>query len=339
MLKKSAFVSLFCLTALTGFSDPAQAYVTARDIRTETRTGWDYQPGQGPRYRSTDKDYFRPAVKAEQPLIPPPPVVEGDWRDPPRAESMVPPKPDSKKPWTETSLEAGLQISSYHYHESSLGVKLQGPEYGLNLMGTAALGDYWFLRGEGRVVGGRLDYKGSGVLKDRPNYIAEVRATAGRDLVWRNFGISPYVGVGYRFLNNDIRGTSTTGAQGYVRRSQYLFAPIGLQPRVQLPNGDRLTLTAEFDPLIRGWQESNLSGAIDGYPDLTNVQKGGYGARGELMYQRGLWTFGPFVNYWNINQSDTDCGAGTGFYGCGYEPHNHTLEYGMQFRYRFLTED
>lgn len=129
--------------------------------------------------------------------------------------------------------------------------------------------------------------------------------------------------------------------QGYRRDSQYFFAPVGLEPRIQFPNGDRLSMMAEFDPLIQGWQESYLDDISASYPRLKNKQKWGYGARADLMYQTGEWAFGPFANYWNINQSTNECGTGRGaapLYVCGYEPHNHTLEYGFQLRYKFYED-
>ncbi|MDD2324899.1 MAG: autotransporter domain-containing protein [Alphaproteobacteria bacterium] len=273
-----------------------------------------------------------------QDLPPPLPVVQDDWRNPPRAQDAVIPKTRRQKLETPTSVEAGLQGSAYHYEETSLGVLTEGEEVGVNVVGQAAFGDGWFVRGDARLSFGQVDYKGSGTSEDEPNHIAEVRATIGRDLIWNSFALSPYIGIGYRYLNNDGRGDTSTGAWGYVRRSQYLFAPIGLQPRMMFPNGDILSVTAEFDPLLRGWQDSLLS-TTPGYPDLHNPQKGGYGVHGDVMYKTGNWSFGPFLNYWNINQSEIACAAGTYYYGCGYEPHNHTVEAGLQFRYQLYQQE
>lgn len=335
-----AISSVAAMAAWTFAAQAAdQPVETARDVRMQTRTRWDYQPGQGPRRAVRDEDYFRPASpRAGQPATPPPALKPGDWRDPPppTPSAQIPDLTPSPKPATETAVAAGFQVSSYDYRESSLDVKIKGEQFSGTLLGTAALGGQWFLRGDARFSGGAPDYSGSGHLDGTPNYIGEVRAAIGRDLLRSHFGLSPYVGLGYRYLLHDLRGTTSTGAKGYRRESQYLFVPIGLEPRMTLANGARLSLTAEFDPILRGWQESKLSDGIAAYPDIANRQKGGYGLRGEFNYQQARWSVGPFVNYWNVNQSSTDCETGpTGLFVCGTEPHNHTLEYGLQLRYRF----
>ncbi|MGL1161882.1 hypothetical protein ACSTKX_24865, partial [Vibrio parahaemolyticus] len=57
----------------------------------------------------------------------------------------------------------------------------------------------------------------------------------------------------------------------------------------------------------------------------------GYGMRGNMMFEWSKWSMGPFFNYWNIDQSQLACNN----YLCGVEPHNQTIEYGFQGRYRF----
>ena len=72
MSKRTAILPFFALAACAFWANAPQAAnaaeVTARDIRTETRTQWDYQPMQGPRRRTTDRDFFRPTTNLpEQP--------------------------------------------------------------------------------------------------------------------------------------------------------------------------------------------------------------------------------------------------------------------------------
>jgi hypothetical protein len=54
------------------------------------------------------------------------------------------------------------------------------------------------------------------------------------------------------------------------------------------------------------------------------------------MWQFKRWGFGPFFNYWHIEQSDTSCATGSTYGLCGYEPTNHTTEVGAQVRYHFF---
>ena len=314
---------------------PAFAEETADDLRRQMVTSWDYQPGQGPK-TVRDHDFFdpfRPDSKSAVKVAPPKPVKKGDWRNPPRAQERLPVEIDTLA--TKTSVDLGVQLSSYHYHEKDARVKLNGPNYGFTYAATKAFDHDWFARLDGRLAGASLEYKGSGTNDYNWNLIAEIRGTLGYDFIVDNFAFSPHVGLGYRYLHSDLRGKTSTGAQGYRRDSHYLYLPVGFQNRLRLPNGSRLTMMAEFDYLLDGQQDIHLSDASSIYPDLRTEQKKGYGLRGEMMYEEKKWAVGPYVRYWNINQSTTACGTVGGTTTCAYEPHNHTLEYGLQFRYRF----
>ncbi|HAX92326.1 MAG TPA: hypothetical protein DCY07_09055 [Rhodospirillaceae bacterium] len=312
------------------------------------RPEWKYQPGQGPHY--FDRVVPR-TVSSRTTQAPLPAVVAAESApsaryyhpstqpaNAPVATAAPAPAADLRAK-TQSTIDFGVQGSSYHYHESSLAVKTQGAQFGVTAAITGVFGNQWFGRLDTRIVGGPVHYKGSGESDHDPNVIGEFRATGGRDFLWGRFGVAPYAGLGYRYLRNDARGTTSSGASGYRRESNYFFIPVGLQNKMVFSDGSRLTLTTEFDPLIYGRQKSRLSDiGNDLYPDLTNRQKGGYGLHGDLMYKRNSWSFGPFVNYWNINQSDTSCSDGDGttfFYICGFEPHNHTVEYGFNLRYSF----
>ncbi len=330
------FIACLGLVLLTV---PAVARETADDLRRQAVTSWDYQPGQGPqtaRRTVRDGDFFdpfRPDSKSDVKAAPPKPIKKDDWRDPPSTQERLPVEVDNLG--TKTSVDLGVQLSSYHYHEKDARVKLNGPNYGLTYAATRAFDGNWFLCGDGRLTGASLEYKGSGTNDYNWNFIADMRASVGYDFLTRDFAVSPYVGLGYRYLHSDLRGKTSTGAQGYRRDSYYFYLPVGFQQRLRLPNGSRLSMTAEFDYLLDGQQDMHLSDASSTYPDLRAEQKGGYGLRGEMMYEEKKWAVGPYVRYWNINQSTTACGTIGSTTTCAYEPHNHTLEYGLQFRYRF----
>jgi len=80
---------------------------------------------------------------------------------------------------------------------------------------------------------------------------------AGLDWVGRSVSLSPYVGVGYRYLYNDVRGSTSTGAIGYRRESNYIYEPIGLTARFLL--GDRWVLapTLEGEVFTRAGRRPN----------------------------------------------------------------------------------
>lgn len=125
------------------------------------------------------------------------------------------------------------------------------------------------------------------------------------------------LGPQYEGLWNDLRGTTSTGHQGYERLSNKLW--LVAQAR---PAPERLL---ELGLLVRGWQDSWLSQASSQLPDITNVQKRGL----TLHYRHSPWTLqntalAPWVRYTQIGTSD--------FVGLQrwYEPRNRTLELGVQ---------
>lgn len=357
---------ILCIVAVAG-SPHAVAYDPVLANAGQPQQ-WLYQPGQGPHYSTytvrraaTSRSSHLPlkaevlapivstSVQAAAPAWTDLPIVDVKNATAVPTSVPMPSQPSGRpmekgageqalQPRTESTIDVGIQGSHYHYHESSLAVKTQGAQFGVTAAATGTFAEQWFARLDGRYVGGPVHYKGSGESEADPNSIAEARLTSGRDFLWRNVAITPYIGAGYRYLRNDARGITTTGASGYNRESHYFFVPVGVQQRLNFSNGSQLAFTAEFDHLVYGRQKSRLSDASPLYPDLTNRQKGGYGLHGDLMYKWRNWAFGPFSNYWNINQSDASCSDGDGttyYFVCGYEPHNHTLEYGFQLRYSF----
>lgn len=245
---------------------------------------------------------------------------------------------------TRSGNELGVSISSYVYEEPSLGMSTKGDKFGANHIGTAVLEEDWFVRDDIRFVIGSVDYVGSGYQAGAPDWYAEVRGMLGRDILSGNSVFSPYVGFGYRYLFNDLRGYSSDGSIGYRRESNYLYIPFGVTHRFNLESEGVIATTLEFDMLISGKQISRLSDLVGhaGYSDaqdVTNVQAGGTGFRAEVMYEMDDWAFGPFVNLWRISGSDsvlkpvTQNGVTKWYFFS--EPQNRTTEFGMKTRFRF----
>ncbi|HKB61955.1 MAG TPA: hypothetical protein VKD03_03695, partial [Burkholderiales bacterium] len=193
--------------------------------------------------------------------------------------------------------------------------------------------DRVFFRVDGRESYGALKYQGSGTQDSVPDLIVEARGVAGLDFFpWNRVSLSPYLGLGYRYLYNDSRGYTSTNAAGYQRYSNYLYAPAGLTIRFDLGNRWVLAPTVEADIFILGKQKSQLSDANLGFNDVTNTQKGGSGYRAYLMVENDHLAFGAWMHYWDINDSDVQpIGRGR----AGLEPANWTRESGIEFRYRF----
>ncbi|HYM99427.1 MAG TPA: hypothetical protein VET25_06765 [Aestuariivirgaceae bacterium] len=239
-----------------------------------------------------------------------------------------------KQPGLKTApgVELGVTLSNYEYEEPTIAVTLEGYKLGLDFSAIGSAGKDWFIRADARYEYGETDYTGSGTQCCNPDWYYELRGTVGRDFDQGTYSLSPYLGVGYRYLFNDIRGSSSTGAVGYRRTSRYIYGPLGATHRLKLESNARLTTTLEYDFLIKGEQKSYLADTgITGLTDVVNEQPTGYGLRGSMYYEKNNWSFGPWIQYWNIDRSDT---ASAGI-ASGFEPENETTEIGLRLGLRF----
>lgn len=245
---------------------------------------------------------------------------------------------------TRTGWEIGGQVSKYKYEEPATagfgGMNLDGPQLGAVGAYTYVAPNRVYNRIDGRIAYGKLDYEsgGTGTSSDEPNWIAELRGVIGRDyLVGERIALSPYIGLGYRYLYNDGRGYTSTGHIGYRRYSHYFYAPIGVTMRMRAGDQWVFAPTVEYDAFIGGRQVTYLSDVAAGAPDPVNDQNRGRGYRVYLMAEGRRWSFGPWLHYWNIKDSDVvflgfdSMGRPVG----GQEPANKTTEYGLELRYRF----
>lgn len=250
---------------------------------------------------------------------------------------------------TQTGNEIGVTISSYDYDEPSLNVSMKATNLGLDYTGTYAFGNDWFVLGNINYNIGSVKYSGTGTQSGIPQYYYDIKAAVGYDFVVEGIQLSPYIGLGYRFLSQQWGGTRTsTGALGYDRQSTYNYIPIGVINRIAVNNNKaKIETTFEYNYLISGNQFSGLSSlngttggnTYAGIPNINNSQNSGYGMNLTVMYKEESWGFGPYFKYWNVQQSDNAYatirvnGTATNYYF--YEPSNITKEYGVKAIYRF----
>ena len=347
----SSLVLAFVLAVPTGSASAQELDnvfdSSSRDARMRSIT-WDYQPGQAARRtapaRVASSAAYQGQYQAAQPqaVVPTQTIkaVPGTTHTtisvPEAPAEKIAPKDPTAGLRNLTGVEVGGQFSHYDYREPGPDNKWYGYKFGVNSLLTKSFYDGWFVRGDLRFAAGDTDYDGTGTSLDEPSYLFEIRALGGKDFLFGRFSVAPFTGIGFRYLKSDGRGVTTSaGSSGYRRESEYLYVPLGIQPRMRLDNGDHLALSIEYDFFAKGWVNSLLHDIDDGYPDILNQQDNGYGIRGELMYLMNKWSFGPFFNYWNIGSSNYKCGFGTTDVYCGSEPYNQTVEWGAQFRYKF----
>lgn len=194
-----------------------------------------------------------------------------------------------------------------------------------------------------RLSKGDDDYKSvSGTIKGITQYEGEARLLAGLRIPIGGTGgvqaLLPYVGIGSRYFYDKSKGTVTSlGFFGYDRRILQFYIPIGMMWSFN-KWGYTFSPMAELDMLIYGKVHSRFRNFDPGAENLDNTQKRGYGLRGEFMvgqqYEDFGWQFGPFVRWWNINDSETDTVVGTQA-GTYLEPENTRLQAGAAFRVNF----
>jgi len=249
---------------------------------------------------------------------------------------------------TKSGNELGLTISSYSYSEPSLNVSMKATNWGVDYTGTYAFGNDFFVLGNANYNNGPVNYSGTGTQSGIPQYYYDIKGVVGYDFAFEGFNLSPYAGLGYRFLSQQWGGTSTsTGARGYDRQSTYNYLPIGLIHRFAVSEKAKLETSLEYDYLLSGNQYSGTSSlngtysgvTVSGAPNSNNTQNSGYGINLTVMYKEENWGVGPYYKYWNIQQSNTNyanvnVGGSVVRYSL-YEPANTTNEYGIKAIYRF----
>jgi hypothetical protein len=260
---------------------------------------------------------------------------------------------------TQTGFDIGAAISDYRYQEHVVSdvefMHITGPKISILADATKAYKSGFYWGGDLRMAYGKSNYTGSDINlttsatipanhPDENDWLVDGRLLAGHDFVFGGgdgiaspYALSPYSGIGYRYLYNDGRGNDSNGVAGYRRFANYVYLPLGVTQRFRATDTTRVSFNLEYDQLLYGLQVSALGDTIPSAGPLHNAQNSGYGLRGSLTYDWPAWSFGPFFNYWNINQSDTNCVGSD--YGtlCGNEPHNQTMEFGAQLKYHFTA--
>lgn len=249
-------------------------------------------------------------------------------------------------PYKSSSYEFGPEIFSHEYKEfvnSQTFMKEKGTFYGVSFNSynrswaaesTIKPGYFnkWMTCFEGEFAYGRVNYDGA--LQDANNtpikekgiddFLMNFRFLVGPDFIINDSLLTPYLGLGYRYLFDD--SSSDSDLSGYLRESNYFYVPAGLKMDCYKKNGWSIGGRAEFDLFLIGLQISEIYGI-----DFKNKQDSGYGLLASIdIVNRGeksIFKIRPFVRYWDIEKSDMDSGV--------YEPENETTQYGIQLIFEF----
>ena len=233
------------------------------------------------------------------------------------------------------AFELGAELSYIKYEEPGV-MEEKGVMSGFS--GSYTYYDNYMLKAEGRFSVGQVDYEGQlsdGTpynIDDIDDYMLELRGLAGYGFpVFESSVLTPYVGLGYRYLNDDL----SSDPAGYERESNYFYSPIGIESSTPMENGWVVGLTLEYDYFWKGIQISHLSDFSSAFNDVENDQNDGYGLRGSVKFKKEIEKLNliiePFIRYWDIDRSEdatiTFAGA---VWGYGYEPENDSTEIGIK---------
>lgn len=214
-------------------------------------------------------------------------------------------------------LELGPEIYHFRYEEPDV-MEEKGMMYGLT--GAYSWHKNFMLKAEGRLSGGQVNYESedTGTIDNITDFSAEVRGLGGYDFKpTQDFVITPYFGIGYRYLNDDMYNKiSSSGAIGYERESNYIYSPLGVEGIFKMQDSWSIGGLVEYDIFWQGKQKNRfVSGTyydnIYGYyvipENIDNIQNKGYGIRGTVKLQKKGENFDfmiePFIRYWNIKES------------------------------------
>lgn len=232
---------------------------------------------------------------------------------------------------TQPGEEVGVSVSSYKYAEPGV-MDLKATKLGIDYTLTQTFpgtwpnrGDTSFFTGELRLANGDARYSnvsgetGQGLT----DWYWEARALVGVDIEMEGYVLAPYVGLGYRYLYNDLR--NLTVSTGYRRESRYISLPMGVTVRTRADAQSQLLTTFEYVHLLSGTQDVRLSDA--GLQDVSLSQRSGSGLRLKVIRQYPTWSIGPTLTYWRVGASNSVAGS--------VEPKNNTVELGVSIKRRF----
>jgi hypothetical protein len=257
------------------------------------------------------------------------------------AEPVAAQTPTDASVTTPTGHEVSIAVGHYNYIEEpgGLRISIHGARLGGEYTGTRSLNNrtHWFASANVRGNAGSVRYDGwcrpwlirpsstsangyalglgsASTCSETgdPDAYVEARGLIGKDLLFRNWAVSPATGLGFRYLSND-----TTGITGF-RTDAYLYLPLGLTARTLVARRV-VSVSAEYDVLLRGWQttrQSKVGGGnipatstapaftIDGFTDFAFPQDRGWALRAGARYQLSRrWTIAPSFTHWDVDTS------------------------------------
>lgn len=232
----------------------------------------------------------------------------------------------------------GLTIGAeaFRFERSSRGrfdLESDDPLVGARLGYTHKFYGAWFVRVHGRYARGEASTTFSDGDRDQdiPQQIWEARLEWGRDMGFEGtIGLAPYIGIGYRHYRDEGFGNQTrSGALLFDTTVEFVYIPVGFTAYFSLGDAWTISTQAEIAWLFDGKSDNETSDLPGFNFDVNADLSTGTGLAAEILIRKRLTksysiAFGPFVKYWDIDDSNPDNGF--------FVPDNDTLEAGITFK-------
>lgn len=246
------------------------------------------------------------------------------------------------------NFQIGPDVRYLSYDEPDYDVSIDGPMYGISgeftYHGIGNMQNYLMAGFEFEALAGGLDYDGqtqdgTPVKENTDDWLIESRGLVGYEYTFDEKIVTPFIGIGYRYWNNDIHGPG-----GYEREVQYAYLPIGLRTWASIAKNWTGGMSAEYDIFLGGEVKSHLSDVNPQYndPEVNQDLGQGSGIRFSLHFTREFptrghsVTFEPYIRYWDIDKSDTATLTENGTpVGTVVEPGNESTSGGLRVSIAF----
>ncbi len=193
----------------------------------------------------------------------------------------------------------GVGAGMDHYRES--GMRLTGPAVNLRYELITEPQSPWLLEVGATLARMKYSSQETGNLSGVVDVGTDWRAFHALGSVW---GRPIHAGLSVRTHWNDLRGTTSTGHEGYIRKNVGVWGNLRWRQRLDTNEGDAVTVSYTLGILLAGWHKSYLSQANSNYGNVLNRQH-----RGLTLGAQGRWRLEgrdvePYVQYTWVGNSD-----------------------------------
>jgi opacity protein-like surface antigen len=135
------------------------------------------------------------------------------------------------------------------------------------------------------------------------NSLFDVVASVARPVYYLQRHFVPYVGIGYRYFNNDALGVMMNQAQqGYNSKQATMYVPVGFSTQIARQRHWQMLLNVRYDFIFEGTQKTYSSQINSG--SAVTARDHGFGVHVSADWQTnsayGLVTVSPYYSHYSF---------------------------------------